>query len=99
MVEKYLLQNEKKNAGTVFLVAGGGGGGASGQNTGQGFVNLKPWDQRKDTADDIAQRATAAFRGLRDAQVFTLVPGAVRGLGDTAGFSMILLPRIGYGRT
>ncbi|MGZ3247444.1 MAG: efflux RND transporter permease subunit [Croceibacterium sp.] len=92
-VEKYLLQNEKKNAGTVFLVAGGGGGAASGQNTGQGFVNLKPWGERKgkdNTADAIAQRATAAFRGLRDAQVFTLVPGAVRGLGDTAGFSMQL---------
>jgi len=98
MVEKYLMQNEKKNAGTVFLVAGGGGGGASGQNTGQGFVNLKPWDERKDTADQIAQRATAAFRGLRDAQVFTLVPGAVRGLGDTSGFSMQLQNTSGMSR-
>jgi multidrug efflux pump len=97
-VEKYLMQNEKKNAGTVFLVAGGGGGGASGQNTGQGFVNLKPWDEREDTADEIAQRATAAFRGLRDAQVFTLVPGAVRGLGDTSGFSMQLQNSSGMSR-
>jgi multidrug efflux pump len=101
MVEKYLLQNERKNAGTVVLVAGGGGGGASGQNTGQGFVNLKPWDQREgkeNTADAIAQRATAAFRGLRDAQVFTLVPGAVRGLGDTSGFSMQLQNTSGMSR-
>nr|WP_166177592.1 efflux RND transporter permease subunit [Altererythrobacter segetis] len=101
MVEKYLMQNEKRNAGTVFLVAGGGGGGASGQNTGQGFVNLKPWDERpgkENTADAIAQRATAAFRGLRDAQVFTLVPGAVRGLGDTAGFSMQLQNSSGMSR-
>jgi multidrug efflux pump len=100
-VEKYLMQNEKKNAGTVFLVAGGGGGGASGQNTGQGFVNLKPWDERpgkENTADAIAQRATAAFRGLRDAQVFTLVPGAVRGLGDTSGFSMQLQNSSGMSR-
>ena len=69
MVEKYLMTQEKKNAGTVFLVAGGGGGAASGQNTGQGFVNLKPWDElpgKENTADAIAQRATAAFRGLRD---------------------------------
>ena len=100
-VEKYLMQNEKKNAGTVFLVAGGGGGAASGQNTGQGFVNLRPWDERpgkENTADAIAQRATAAFRGLRDAQVFTLVPGAVRGLGDTAGFSMQLQNTSGMSR-
>jgi multidrug efflux pump len=100
-VEKYLLDNEKKNAGTVFLVAGGGGGAASGQNTGQGFVNLKSWGERKgadNAADAIAQRATAAFRGLRDAQVFVLVPGAVRGLGDTAGFSMQLQNSSGMSR-
>ena len=75
----------------MFLVVGGGNGGASGQNTGQGFITLTDWADRKgkdNTADAISQRATAAFRGLRDAQVFTLVPGAVRGLGDTAGFNV-----------
>jgi multidrug efflux pump len=97
-VEKYLLTQESKNVATSFLIAGGGGGG---QNAGQGFVNLKPWDQRpgkENTADAIAQRATAAFRGLRDAQVFTLVPGAIRGLGDTAGFNVQLLNRTGMSR-
>jgi multidrug efflux pump len=91
MVYKYLTTQEKANADTIFLVVGGGNGGASGQNTGQGFVNLKHWDERhgeENTAAAIADRATAAFRGLRDAQVFTLVPGAVRGLGDSSGFSM-----------
>jgi multidrug efflux pump len=102
MVHKYLSTQEKANVGSMFLVAGGGGGGgASGQNTGQGFVNLKSWDEREgkeNTADAIAQRATAAFRGLRDAQVFTLVPGAVRGLGDTSGFSMQLQNSSGMSR-
>ena len=36
------------------------------------------------------QRASAAFRGLRDAQVFALVPGAIRGLGQSSGFTMEL---------
>jgi multidrug efflux pump len=102
MVHKYLSTQEKANVGSMFLVAGGGGGGgASGQNTGQGFVNLKSWDEREgkeNTADAIAQRATAAFSGLRDAQVFTLVPGAVRGLGDTSGFSMQLQNSSGMSR-
>jgi multidrug efflux pump len=35
---------------------------------------------------------------LRDAQVFTLVPGAVRGLGDTSGFSMQLQNSSGMSR-
>jgi len=91
MVGNYLRTKEAANVDSIFLVAGGGGGGASGQNTGQGFINLKHWDERpgpENTAAAIAQRATAAFSGLREAQVFTLVPGAVRGLGDSSGFNM-----------
>jgi multidrug efflux pump len=91
-IEKYLDTYEKNNVDFHFLVAGGGGGGGvAGQNTGQGFVNLKDWDDRpgkENTAAAIAQRTTAALRNLRDAQVFVLVPGSVRGLGDSSGFSM-----------
>lgn len=100
-VEKYFLTQEKANAQTLFLVAGGGGGGAAGQNTGQGFVNLTHWDDRpgqENTADAIAARAGKALGGLRDAQVFALVPGAVRGLGDSSGFTMQLQNRGGMSR-
>ncbi|UNU42741.1 efflux RND transporter permease subunit [Sphingopyxis sp. YF1] len=89
-VETYLLEQERANIQAVFLLAGGGGGSATGQNTGQGFVNLVHWDDRpgkENSADAIAQRTAAALRGLRDAQIFTTVPGAVRGLGDS-GFTM-----------
>ncbi|MFL6725368.1 MAG: efflux RND transporter permease subunit [Sphingomicrobium sp.] len=92
-VEKYFLQGaEKKNVQTYFTVAGGGQG-ASGQNSGQAFINLADYAQRKgkqNSADLIVQRATGAFRGLRDAQVFPLVPGAIRGLGQSNGFTMEL---------
>ncbi|QUM72635.1 multidrug efflux RND transporter permease subunit [Sphingopyxis granuli] len=97
-IERYLLTEEKANVQSAFLIAGGGGGGASGQNTGQGFVNLVHWDDRpgkENSADAIAQRARKALSGLRDAQVFALVPGAVRGLGDTSGFTMELQNRGG----
>src|SRR3546814_12387808 len=83
-----MLTAEKNNVQALFLVAGGGGGGAAGQNTGQGYVNLVDWDDRPgpdNTADAIAQRARGALSGLRDAQIFALVPGAVRGMGDTSG--------------
>nr|WP_314444209.1 efflux RND transporter permease subunit [uncultured Sphingomonas sp.] len=91
-IESYLNQYEAKNLAVVFTVAGGGGG-ATGQNTGQGFINLAPWDQRKgaeNSADAIVERASGAFRGFRDAQVFALVPGAIRGLGQSNGFNMQL---------
>ena len=101
-IEKYLLTQEKANVGALFLVAGGGGGGgAVGQNTAQGFINLVDWDQRpgeNDTAEAIADRTRKALSGLRDAQVFALVPGAVRGLGDASGFTMELQNRSGMSR-
>ncbi len=92
-IEGYFLRGEeKRNVKTYFTVAGGGQG-AAGQNTGQAFINLADYDKRtssKDSADSIVQRASAAFRGLRDAQVFALVPGAIRGLGQSSGFTMEL---------
>ena len=93
-VEKYFLDGpEKKNVKTFFTVAGGGQG-AAGQNTGQAYLNLANYNERKgkqNSADAIVQRASRAFRGLRDAQVFALVPGAIRGLGQSTGFTMELL--------
>ncbi|GAA4018877.1 efflux RND transporter permease subunit [Sphingomonas swuensis] len=101
-IEQYLQRYEAKNLATVFTVAGGGGGGgATGQNTGQGFINLAPWDERKgkeNSADAIVERASGAFRGFRDAQVFALVPGAIRGLGQTSGFTMQLQNSSGMSR-
>ncbi|MGF7148032.1 multidrug efflux pump [Sphingomonas zeicaulis] len=92
-VEKYFAENEAHNIQTLFTVSGGGGGAAAGQNTGQGFINFTDWAERKGAengADAIVARASAAFRGFRDAQVFALVPPAIRGLGQSNGFSMQL---------
>ncbi|USI76953.1 efflux RND transporter permease subunit [Sphingopyxis sp. USTB-05] len=100
-IEKYMLTSEKANTQALFLIAGGGGGAAAGQNTGQGFVNLTHWDNRpgkENTADAIAERARKALSGLRDAQIFALVPGAVRGLGDSSGFTMQFQNRSGMSR-
>ena len=93
-VERYFRQYEGKNISTMFTVSGGGGGGGpSGQNTGQGFLNLTDWSDRKgkaNGADAIVERAAGAFRNVRDAQVFALVPPAIRGLGQSNGFTVEL---------
>lgn len=91
-VEQYLLTHEKNNIRTILTVAGGGGG-TSGQNTGQGFINFTDWADRKgkeNGADAIVDRASSAFRNFRDAQVFALLPAAIRGLGQSNGFTMEL---------
>ncbi|TMJ17744.1 MAG: efflux RND transporter permease subunit [Alphaproteobacteria bacterium] len=92
-IERYFREKEPGNIRTMFTVTGGGGGGASGQNTGQGFINFADWSERKgsnNSADAIVRRASGAFRGFRDAQVFALVPPAIRGLGQSSGFTMQL---------
>ena len=92
-IENYFLKGpEKTNVATYFTVAGGGQG-LSGQNTGQAFINLADYSERKgsqNNAPAIVQRASAAFRGFRDAQVFVLLPPAIRGLGQSTGFTMEL---------
>ena len=92
-IENYFLKGpESKNVSAYFTLAGGGQG-LSGQNAGQAFINLADYSVRKgsqNTANAIVARASAAFRGFRDAQVFPLVPPPVRGLGSSAGFTMEL---------
>ena len=93
-VEKYYLSNEGANVATVFSASGISGGGApGGQNTGLGFTALKNWKDRKgkeNGADAISARASGAFSNIRDAQVYALVPPAVRGLGQSNGFTVEL---------
>jgi len=100
-IENYFLHGpDAKNIHTIFNVVGGGGG-AAGQNSGRMYMNLAPFGQRagaKNSAEAITERASGAFRGLRDAQVFALVPGAIRGLGQSTGFTMELQNSSGMSR-
>ncbi|WP_174279299.1 efflux RND transporter permease subunit [Sphingomonas bacterium] len=92
-IETYFRQHEGKNVQVMFTVSGGGGNGPSGQNTGQGFISLTDWADRKgkeNNADAITQRASGAFANVRDAQIYALVPPAIRGLGQSNGFTVEL---------
>jgi len=100
-VEDYFLHGpDSKNVHAFFSVVGGGGG-ASGQNSGRMYLNLAPFDQRggsENSAKAIAARASKEFRKLHDAQVYALVPPAIRGLGQSAGFTMELENTSGMSR-
>ncbi|WP_010163173.1 efflux RND transporter permease subunit [Sphingomonas sp. PAMC 26617] len=91
-IEKYFAGPEAKNVDGYLTVAGGGGG-SGGSNAGRGFVALKDWADRsgvENGADAITQRATKALGGLRDVEFYATVPSAVRGLGQSNGFTMEL---------
>ncbi|MCP5307837.1 efflux RND transporter permease subunit [Cognatazoarcus halotolerans] len=98
-VEKHFLENEKDTARSIFTVAGFSFGG-NGQNAGIGFVNLRPWDERREPGMDVksvAGRAMAAFSQIREAMVFAFVPPAVLELGTSGGFTVQLQDRSGLG--
>ncbi|MDB5680381.1 MAG: multidrug transporter, partial [Sphingomonas bacterium] len=92
-IEDYFLKSEGKNTAAMLTVAGAAGGGGGGQNAGRGFVALSDWKDRKgseNTADAITRRATRALSGLRDVEFYATVPAAVRGLGQSSGFTIEL---------
>jgi multidrug efflux pump len=90
-VAKYYLATEKDNVDFVFSIAGFSYAG-SGQNTGMAFIHLKDWSERKgakNAASAIANRAMGHFMMTeRDAQVYSLVPPSVPGLGNSSGFDI-----------
>ena len=100
-IEKYFLDNEKGNVKAIYTVSGSSSAGAA-QNAGRGFFSLKPWDERKgakNVANAITQRATRELSGMRDVEFFALSPPAVRGLGQSTGFTLELLNTSGLSRT
>ncbi|MBI1262158.1 MAG: efflux RND transporter permease subunit [Rhizobiales bacterium] len=98
-VEDYFLQNEKDSVDAIFTVVGFSFAG-SGQNSGMGFVNLKPFDERSSSSQSafaVAGRAMGYFSQLKDATAFALIPPAISSLGNASGFSMELLDLGGAG--
>ncbi|HTI30614.1 MAG TPA: efflux RND transporter permease subunit [Sphingomonas sp.] len=93
-IQAYFANKMKDIVTGVYTVAGQGQAG-SGQNAGRGFVILKDWGDRKkkdQSVDAMTKRATREVgRQLRDVEFFALAPGAVRGLGQSNGFTMELL--------
>jgi multidrug efflux pump len=94
-LEHHFLVDEKKNAESIFTVAGFSFSG-SGQNAGIAFVHLRDWNERRgetNHAAAIATRTTMALSKARDAQVYALVLPAVPELGIASGFDLELEDR------
>ncbi|MEE3664631.1 multidrug efflux RND transporter permease AcrD [Brenneria sp. g21c3] len=98
-IEQYYLSEEKENVTSVFATVGAGPGG-NGQNVARLFVRLKDWDARtraQDTSFAIIERATRAFRDIKEARVIANSPPVITGLGNAAGFTMELQDHAGLG--
>ncbi|WP_375260084.1 efflux RND transporter permease subunit [Citreimonas sp.] len=91
-VETYFNTVEADTVESTFGVVGFSFAG-QGQNMGLVFVRMKDWDERPgpgQSVQAVAGRAFPAFMGIRDAQVFPIVPPSVIELGNVSGFDFYL---------
>lgn len=100
-VRRYFLEHEKENVDLVMLRYGRNRAG-TGQHLAQGFVKLKPWDERTGQANSataIRERASQYFRKSSiAASVMINMPPVVNGLGDTNGIAVWFRDIDGQGR-
>lgn len=54
------------------------------------FVSLKPWSERKRTANDITGAIMGKYANYSKARVLAVTPPAIPGLGNSGGFSMLI---------
>ncbi len=60
------------------------------------FVTMKPWHDREKTAAQVVKEVNAlAMKGISEATVIAVDPPPIIGLGNGAGFSMMLQDRAG----
>ncbi|GAB3504644.1 multidrug efflux RND transporter permease subunit [Spirosoma knui] len=69
---------------------------ASKSNSGTVFIQLKPWEERKERgmqADSLVPKLQRAFAGLNDARLQVVQPPAIPGLGQSSGFTFQIQQR------
>jgi hydrophobic/amphiphilic exporter-1 (mainly G- bacteria), HAE1 family len=64
-----------------------------GASFGMSTINLKSWDERKASADDIIAQLIAKTRHIKDAEIQFFPPPAVPGFGNASGFEVRLLDK------
>lgn len=78
-------------AGTNVLSDG------TGASYGTCLVNLKPWDQRENSVDDVIEEFKRRVAVIKDAEIEFFPPPSVPGYGNASGFELRLLDKTGRG--
>jgi HAE1 family hydrophobic/amphiphilic exporter-1 len=69
----------------------------AGASFGMGMINLKPWDQRKESADKVIELLTEKTKHIKDANIQFFPPPAVPGYGNASGFELRIQDKSGSG--
>ncbi|SNR43750.1 efflux RND transporter permease subunit [Hymenobacter mucosus] len=69
----------------------------AGSSYGMGMINLKPWDERKQSVQDMITELEEKTKSISDASIQFLPPPTVPGFGNSSGFELRLLDKTGSG--
>jgi HAE1 family hydrophobic/amphiphilic exporter-1 len=69
----------------------------SGASYGTGIITLKPWEERKETVDELTEIIRSKTNGIKDASIQFFPPPAVPGFGNASGFEFRIQDRTGSG--
>ncbi|MBD1386597.1 efflux RND transporter permease subunit [Mucilaginibacter rigui] len=69
----------------------------AGASYGMAMINLKPWDERKQSLTDIVADLESKTRNIGDASIQYFPPPTVPGFGNSSGFEIRMLDRSGRG--
>ncbi|WP_247236286.1 efflux RND transporter permease subunit [Telluribacter sp. SYSU D00476] len=70
---------------------------SEGASYGMGMINLKPWDERERSVDDIIALMEEKTKSIYDARIEYFPPPTVPGFGNSSGFELRLLDKTGSG--
>ena len=68
---------------------------SAGASYGMGMINLKPWDEREASVDDIIAVLREKVTDIHDAEIQFFPPPPVPGFGNASGFELRLQDRSG----
>ncbi|NBB18513.1 efflux RND transporter permease subunit [Runella sp. CRIBMP] len=69
----------------------------AGASFGMGMMNLKSWENRKESVDDVIALLSEKTKHIKDADIQFFPPPAVPGYGNASGFEFRLQDRTGSG--
>ncbi|WP_426477655.1 efflux RND transporter permease subunit [Chryseobacterium sp. CBSDS_008] len=67
----------------------------AGSSYGMAMINLKDWQERNISVNDLIAELSDKTKGIADAQIEIFAPPTVPGFGNTSGFELRLLDRTG----
>ncbi|RFM28208.1 efflux RND transporter permease subunit [Deminuibacter soli] len=69
----------------------------AGASYGMAMINLKPWEQRKESLQQTIDELNKRTRNITDATIEFFAPPTVPGFGNSAGFELRVLDKTGSG--